>query len=152
SEFATGRNQDVGANVRIGGHPHAYIDGTCEVRLPTGPVRVEVHKGPEYLPLFQETVLGPGKASLRLTIERWINLREQRWYSSDTRAHFLTPHAALLEGAAEDLAIVQLLATESKLRGPYGKDYVAVPNLVAFSGQHPALESPGHLVVVNTLN
>ncbi len=152
SEFATGRNQDVGGKVRVTGQPYAYIDGTCEVLLPAGPVHVEVSKGPEYLPLSQEVVLGPGKASLRLTVERWTNLREQGWYSGDTRAHFLTPHGALLEGAAEDLAVVNLLATECAVRGPYGKEYVAVPNLLAFSGQRPALELPGHLVVVNTLN
>ena len=28
----------------------------------------------------------------------------------------------------------------------------AVPNLLAFSGQSPALQAPGHQVVVNTLN
>jgi hypothetical protein len=152
TDFATGRNQDVGGNVHIDGQPFAYIDGTCEVRLPTGPVRVDVHKGPEYLPLCQYGALGPGQASLRLKIERWSNFREEGWYSGDTRAHFLTPHGALLEGAAEDLAVVNLLAAECTVRGPYGRDYVAVPNLLAFSGQRPALELPGHLVIVNTQN
>ena len=39
-----------------------------------------------------------------------------------------------------------------EIRGPYGKDYPSAPNLLAFSGQRPTLERPGHLVVVNTHN
>jgi hypothetical protein len=152
TEFATGRNQDVGGNVRLGLKPYAYSDGTCEIRLPAGPVQVEVSKGPEYLPLRQQASLSPGKLALRLQMERWSDLRSQGWYSGDTRAHFLTPHGALLEGAAEDLAVVNLLAAECPVRGPYGKDYTAIPNLLAFSGQQPALETPGQLVAVNTHN
>jgi hypothetical protein len=152
TEFATGRNQDVGGNLLLGMRPYAYIDGACEIRLPAGPILVEIHKGPEYTPLRLETELAPGKLALRFTVERWAELRREGWYSGDTRAHFLTPHAALLEAAAEDLAVVNLLAAECRVPGPYQRDYPAVPNLPAFSGQRPALEAPGHLVVVNTHN
>jgi hypothetical protein len=152
TEFATGRNQDVGGNVLIGMKPQAYIDGTCEIRLPPGEIHVEVHKGPEYVPLRQQVTLAPGKLALRFVIERWANLREQQWYSGDVRCHFLTPHAALLEAAAEDVAVVNLLAEECRVPGPYGRDFPAVPNILSFSGQQPALESSGHLVAVNTHN
>jgi hypothetical protein len=152
TQFATGRNQDVGGNVLLGMRPHAYVDGTCEVRLPAGPLTVDIRKGFEFTPLRQEVVLKPGQLSLRFTLERWINLRADGWYSGDTRAHFLSPHAALLEGAAEDLAVVNLLATECRAPGSHGKDYPAVPNLLAFSGQTPALQTPDHMVVVNTHN
>src|SRR5437762_1200931 len=96
TEFATGRNQDVGGNVMLGVKPWAYIDGTCEVRLPPGPIIVELHKGPEFTPLRQEVTLNQGQLSLRFNLQRWTNLREQGWFSGDSRAHFLTPHAALL--------------------------------------------------------
>jgi hypothetical protein len=152
TEFATGPNQDVGGNVLLGMKPYAYIDGSCEIRLPAGPIQVEISKGPEYLPQRLETVLSSGKLALRFTVERWTNLRAQQWYSGDTRAHFLTPHGALLEGMAEDLAVVNLLAVECRVPGPYQKVYPAVPNLLAFSGQSPVLEKPGYLVVVNTHN
>src|SRR5207249_1448541 len=69
----------------------------------------------------------------------------------DARAHFLTPHAALLEAAAEDLAVVNLLAVECKISAAE-RSYPAIPNILAFSGQRPALEMPGHMVVINTLN
>src|SRR5205085_758039 len=32
-------------SVLIDGRAYAYIDGTCEINLPPGPIRVEVHKG-----------------------------------------------------------------------------------------------------------
>jgi hypothetical protein len=36
--------------------------------------------------------------------------------------------------------------------GSYGRSSPAIPNILSFSGQQPALEAPGHLVVVNTHN
>ncbi len=173
-EFANGWNEDLGGNLflerRVKGQDgknttdarkYAFIDGTCEISLPGGVIRVEVHKGPEYKPIFQEINQPLGKMALRLTLERWIDLRAQGWYSGDTRCHWLTPYPALLEGAAEDLAVVNLLALEMDLVGHHhqsgqgsGKraEYPAIPNLLAFSGQRPALEMPGTMVVVNTQN
>lgn len=132
--------------------PHAYIDGTCEIPLPAGPIRVELHKGPEYNAQHLEPTLSPGKLALRFTLGRWADLRQDGWYSGDTRVHFLSPHAALLEAAAEDVAVVNLLATECDIPGPFGRTYPAIPNLLAFSGQQPVLETAGHMVVVNTHN
>jgi hypothetical protein len=152
TEFATGRNQDVGGNLRLGHKAYAFIDGTCEVRLPGGRLLVDLYKGFEYLPCHVELDHPTGKISLRLEIERWIDLRRDGWYSGDTRAHFLTPHAALLEGAAEDLAVVNLLAVEHSQRISADHEIVSIPNILAFSGQAPALERPGHMVVVNTHN
>jgi len=110
TDFATSPNQDVGGNLLYGGKAYAYIDGNCEVLLPAGPIGVEICKGFEYTPQQLQVQLGPGKLALRFTIERWADLRGEGWYSGDTRAHFLSPHAALLEAAAEDLAVVNLLA------------------------------------------
>lgn len=173
-EFANGWNEDLGGNLflerRVKGEDgkntvdarkYAFIDGTCEISVPGGAIRVEVHKGPEYKPIFQEINQPFGKMALRLTLERWIDLRAQGWYSGDTRCYGLAPHAALLEGAAEDLAVVNLLALEVDLVGHHYQsgwepteraEYPAIPNLHAFSGQRPALEMPGTLVVVNTQN
>jgi hypothetical protein len=152
TRFATGANEDVGGNVSLHGKQHAYIDGTCEVHLPAEPFHLEVVKGPEYIPLRKETAVGPGKMALRLEIERWTDLRKDGWYSGDVRVLFMPPHAALLEAAAEDLAVVNLLACELPVRRTPQGSVLSVPNILAFSGQKPALELPGHLVVVNTLN
>jgi hypothetical protein len=148
TEFATGPGEDVGGQVQLGGDAYAYIDGACEVRLPPGPIRVQVRKGPEYLPLDREVVLGPGKISLRLEIERWLDPHTQGWYSGDCRAHELSPHAARLEGAAEGLDVVNLLARQ---RPPHADRPAAFENLLAFSGTQPTLEGSS-LVVVNTCN
>src|SRR5262249_37561273 len=112
TEFAHGNHEDVGGNVLLGQKRYAYIDGACEIRLPAGPILLEVHKGPEFSPALLRATLAFGKMSLRHQVERWTDLREQRWYSGDIRAHALTPHAALLEAAAEDLAVVNLLIEE----------------------------------------
>jgi hypothetical protein len=134
---------------------YAYIDGACEIRLPAGVVHVEVARGPEYRPIDQDLNLKPGQLALRLTLERWCDARQQHWYSGDTHVAHLTPHAALLEGAGEDVAVVNLLAGAVPLAADEEVDLadsIAFHNVVAFSGQRPALERPGHLVAVNTFN
>jgi hypothetical protein len=155
TKFATDDNEDVGGNLRHNLKQYAYIDGTCEIELPAGHIFVEIHKGPEYRRCDLHVMLLPGQLALRGTIERWIDLRGQRWYSGDVRAHSLTPHAALLEAAAEDLAVVNLLITmdfPARVCSWEGKAYRTATNILAFSGQRPALEMPGHMVVVNTHN
>ena len=174
TEFAKGFAQDVGGNLLLGQEQFAYIDGTCEVQLPPGQITVAVRKGPEFRPIQETIDLHTGKLALRFEINRWINLREQGWYSGDAYARFLSPHAALLESAAEDLAVVNLLAAEyeawnltpqwdaSAAQVEYSdptvqveyreKQHKHISNVLAFSGQRPALEIPGHMVVVNTVN
>jgi hypothetical protein len=90
--------------------------------------------------------------ALRLTIQRWTDLRSDGWHSGDARCHFLSPHDALLEARAEDLEVVQLLATEHDFLGSDGKRYSSLMNMPAFSGQRPALEQDGRLVAVNTFH
>ncbi|MFN4260329.1 MAG: CehA/McbA family metallohydrolase [Gemmataceae bacterium] len=153
AEFATERGCDVGGNLRSGEKQFAYIDGSCEVPLPAGQIVVEIAKGPEYRPVRSEQVLAPGKLALRFTIERWSDARPQGWYAGDTRCHYLSPHAALLEAAAEDVAVVNVLAEQQPARRQEkALTPPSIPNILEFSGQQPALARPGHLVVVNTHN
>src|SRR5579875_3537809 len=161
TEFATDPGVDVCGQVRLDGAAFAYIDGLCEVHLPPGPVHIEVSKGPEYPPLCRESVLGPGKIALRVAMERVLNWRSHGWYSGDGRAQELSPHAARLEGAAEGLDVVNLLAHQRPPRlgrqgaGPAGEmgftSFGAFVNLLAFSGTQPTLEGLPY-VVVNTCN
>src|SRR5213592_3138257 len=74
ADFATGPGEDVGGNVLLGSERFAYLDGPCEVRLPPGAVIIEAHKGPEFAPLRREVMLAPGQISLRLALERWLDL------------------------------------------------------------------------------
>lgn len=148
AEFPTGRNEAVGGHLMLKGEAWCYIDGACEVPLPSGvPLRVQATKGPEFSPLDETLTLGPGQMALRFSIKRWINSPAKVWYSGDSRCHFLSPHDALLEAAAEGLDVVNLLAVEE----PFG-NFRTAQNLTAFSGQAAAMESHGHMVAVNTLN
>src|SRR5205823_11295612 len=106
----------------------------------------------ECRPLREVVQLPAGKLALRFVIERRIDVTEAGWYAGDVRAHGLTPHATLLEAAAENLAVVHLLAREAPLLAADGQSYVTHPNLIAFSGQQPCLEREGHAVCVGTLN
>src|SRR5260221_7258856 len=113
AEFPTGRNEAVGGHLMLNGEAWCYIDGACEAPLPAGvPLRIQATKGPEYTPLDETLTLGPGQMALRFTIERWIDMRAKGWHSCDSRCHFLSPHDALLEAAAEDVDVVNLLAVE----------------------------------------
>jgi len=120
--------------------------------LPPGPLHFSITKGPEYRPIEADVELSAGKLSLRFQIERWTDLRKEGWHSGDTRVHFISPHAALLEAQAEDVAVVQLLARPTQVKDSFGQLQPALANLLAFSGQAPCLQAPGHIVVVNTEN
>ena len=168
TEFATGFNVDVGGNVMTNtfvpeeglapaARAFAYIDGGCEIALPPGPLSVTICKGPEYVPVHETIDLPAGKLALRFVLGRWSDLRQTGWYPGDARAHFLSPAAALLEGEAEDLAVVNMLACIIPLEdehkpGEKGTIRADYPILLDFSGQQPALQSPRCMVVVNTQN
>ncbi len=152
-EFPVGRNEDVGGRVRIGRDAWVLIDGSCEIRLPAAvPLRVRIEKGPEFAAVDESVILGPGQMALRFAVERWSNVRESRWFPGDVRSHFLSPQLALLEAAAEDLAVANVLACETAVPSQDGQTYLTVSNLAAFSGESPALEKDGSLVAVGTLN
>lgn len=141
--FTTEPGVDVGGQVMIDGRAWAYIDGACEVRLPPGRITVEIHKGPEYSPIVRDIALAAGQLALRFQVERCApSWAESGWYPADFRAHDLPPEAAALEGEAEGLALVHLLA-----RPRPG----AIPNLLAFTGDRPPAPA-GCQVSVNTLN
>ncbi len=153
-EFPTGRNEAVGGHLKLGSERWFYFDGSCEIPLPSGiPLRVQVTKGPEYQPLDEKVTLGSGQLSLRFAISRVFDWRKLNYYSGDSRCHFLSPHAGLLEMMAEDLDIANALAIPFTMLALDGNAYTTAPDLLAFSGQQPALAAPsGSAFVVNTVN
>ena len=149
SDFPTGRNEDVGGSIYLGGQRFAYIDGACEVPLPTStPLSVEITKGLEWVPIRQTVTLGEGQLSLRFAIERWTDDRWRNLVHVDSRCHFLSPHSAKLEAMAEGLDFVNLLIAAQDYPSTDGHMYRVMPNMTAFSGQSPAVDR----VFVNTLN
>ena len=80
--------------------------------LPHGKVYVEVSKGFEIRPVRRTFSVGPSTESLQITLEKVLPWRERGWVTADTHVHFLSPSTARLEGAAEGVNIVNLLASQ----------------------------------------
>jgi hypothetical protein len=150
ANFPIGPNQDVGLHLQLGERVFTYVDGSCEISLPATPFDLEIIKGPAYVPLRQTVTLGPGKMALRFALERRLDLSARGWYAGDCRCHELSPHAALLEGAAEALAVVNLLARQRP--GQFLDHEPTLPGIDAFSGPSASLSSSESMVVVNTFN
>jgi hypothetical protein len=91
---------------------YAYINGECEVDVPLGNIYVEATRGYEVSPLRTVVEIGPETEEVTLEIERVLHWRERGWVSADTHVHFLSPQTALLEGKAEDVHVVNLLASQ----------------------------------------
>ncbi len=104
--------EDMGGDCKVHGTPYAYVDGTCQVELPVGPVYVEAARGFEYVPVRKLVEIKPGQRELSLEIERAFDMKERGFYSGDTHVHFLSSQSAHLEAAGEDLNVVNLLASQ----------------------------------------
>lgn len=93
-------------------HTCTYIPGETVIDLPLGQVYIEVSKGFEIRPLRLKFDILPDTKELKIELERVLNWRERGWVTADTHVHFLSPGSALLEGAAEGVNIVNLLASQ----------------------------------------
>ena len=93
-------------------HFCAYIPGEALVDLPVGNVYLEVSKGFEMKPVRKVIRVLPDTESITVELEKVLNWREKNWVTADTRVHFLSPQTALLEGKAEGVNVVTLLASQ----------------------------------------
>jgi hypothetical protein len=94
--------------------PHfcTYIPGETSIDLPLGLVYIEVAKGFEIRPVRQVIEVTPDTQEITIEIDRVLPWREQGWVTADTHVHFPSPMTALLEGAAEGINVVNLLASQ----------------------------------------
>ncbi len=93
-------------------HNCAYIPGETVVKLPLGKVYVEVSKGFEIRPLRRVIEITPATEEITIEIEKVLHWREAGWVTADTHVHFISPTTALLEGEAEGVNVVNLLASQ----------------------------------------
>ncbi|MCE7986938.1 MAG: hypothetical protein DYG89_37670 [Caldilinea sp. CFX5] len=91
---------------------YAYILGECIVDLPLGDVYVEITKGYECKPVRTRITITPETETLTFALEKVLHWRERGWVTADTHVHFLSPSTALLEGQAEGVHVVNLLASQ----------------------------------------
>ncbi len=95
-----------------GQHRCVYIPGETLLKLPQGPVYIEVSKGFEIRPIRKVIEIGPETTEIELVIEKVLPWRERGWVTADTHVHFLSPPTAQLEGSAEGVNVINLLASQ----------------------------------------
>jgi hypothetical protein len=95
-----------------GTHACTYIAGETTIDLPLGKVYVEISKGFEMRPVRTVVEVTPATEEITVEVEKVLPWREQGWVTADTHVHFLSPTSALLEGAAEGVNVVNLLASQ----------------------------------------
>lgn len=93
-------------------HTSTYIDGETVVKLPVGKVYIEISKGFECKPIHKVVTITNETTEIIFEIERITGWSENGWVSADTHVHFLSPITAHLEGAAEGVNVVNLLASQ----------------------------------------
>ena len=93
-------------------HQCTYIPGETTIKLPLGSVYIEVSKGFEIRPVRKVIEVTPSTEEIIIEIEKVLPWRERGWITADTHVHFLSPITALLEGSAEGVNIINLLASQ----------------------------------------
>ncbi len=135
--------EDYGGDLMLGRQGFAYVPGSFQIELPVGEVFVELNKGFEYRPVRQRLEIKPGQRELRLTIDRWADWRREGWVTADTHVHFLSPQTAALEGKAEGLNLINLLASQ------WGRLFT---NVADISGEASGCSDEETIVWVGTEN
>jgi hypothetical protein len=142
-EVNPGFYEDTGGDLILGSSTYAYVPGRFAIDLPLGGVDVEVVGGFDRAPHRARLEVDPSTRRFELPLDRTIDLHAGRWVTADTHVHFLAPSTALLQAAAEDIDLVNLLATQ------WGDLFTNVSDLPWGSMADP---SGRRLVVVGTEN
>jgi len=135
--------EDYGGDLKLSGTNYAYVPGRFQIDLPVGEVYVELTKGFEYRPVRRKLTIKPGQRELTLRVDRWTNLRDRGWVTADTHVHFISPETAWLEGQAEGLNLINLLASQ------WGKLFT---NVADITGEASGCSREDTIVWVSTEN
>ncbi len=144
---------DIGGDLRLGQATYAYIDGRCQGWLPRGEVLVDLARGFEYEPLRTRVQIEAGQRELMLRLKRWTNMNERRWFSGDSHVHFLGAQGAHYEAQAEDLNVVNLLASQWGHLFTNTEDFIGGPsvsnngNTIVYAAQENRQHILGHLTL-----
>jgi len=135
--------EDYAGDLQLGGMGYAYVPGSFQIELPVGEVYVEAAKGFEYEPLRKKLNIRAGQREATLRIKRWIDWRKDGWVTADTHVHFISPQTAWLEGQAEGLNLINLLASQ------WGRLFT---NVADITGKISGVSEDDTLVWVGTEN
>ncbi len=151
-----GWREDVGGDVLIDGKTYAYVGPDFTLRVPSGHYTIEGLRGIEYEPVASgfEVTSSP-TPRVELQFRRWSHIEEDGWYSGDTHVHFLDVGTAVLEAKAEDLHIVNILATKwgelitdvQQFTG--GPDPVSDAETIVYVNEESRHGFLGHTVLLN---
>lgn len=98
--------------IHQGIHNCTYIPGETTIQLPLGKLYIEVSKGFEVKPIRKIVTVSKATKAITIQLEKVLPWREKGWVTADTHVHFLSTGSALLEGAAEGVNVVNLLASQ----------------------------------------
>lgn len=104
--------RDLAAEFVNGENQYAYIDGECEADLPLGTVYIEASRGYEVAPIRTSFEVTQDTEEIIFELDRVIDWRSEGWVTADTHVHFLSPQTAILEGRAEGVNVINLLAAQ----------------------------------------
>lgn len=118
-------NRHMGA-IRLREIPYYfYTDGRFEVRVPPGPVSIEIRKGYEYRPAKVTLTVGSKETKgVEIPLERAIDMAALGWYSGDTHIHLertgSNDDTLLTLTSAKDIRYAYLLSMNSNGYDPAG--------------------------------
>ena len=98
--------------INNGLHTCTYIPGETVLNVPLGKVYVEISKGFEIRPVRHVLEIEENSDEITIEIEKELKWREKGWVTADTHVHFLSTSTAMLEGSAEGVNVVNLLASQ----------------------------------------
>ena len=151
-----GWREDVGGDVLIDGKTYAYVTPDFTVRVPSGHYTIEGLRGIEYEPVVSGFEVASSRTpQVELRFRRWSHIEKDGWYSGDTHVHFLDVGTAVLEAKAEDLHIVNILATKwgelitDVMRFTGGPDPVSDAQTIVYVNEESRHGFLGHTVLLN---
>ncbi|MFC1737085.1 CehA/McbA family metallohydrolase, partial [Candidatus Hydrogenedentota bacterium] len=147
--------EDYGADIWVAGKNFAYVHGEFTSDMPTGEIYIEINKGFEYAPIRKKVTIKPGQKKLELKIDRWKDLRSDGWVTADTHVHFISPHTAWLEGQAEGVNVINLLASQwgrlfTNVGDLTGRVGVAENDTIVYVGTENRNHMLGHMSMLGT--
>ena len=99
--------------------------------------------------------VAPGQSRLDLRIDRWVDLRSLGWVTADTHVHFISPQTAWLEGQAEGVNVVNLLASQwgrlfTNVGDIAGSPGVVQDDTIVYVGTENRNHMLGHMSMLGT--
>lgn len=122
-----------------------HTTGRASLSVPSGPLRYEVSRGPEYAVAGGSITVDAAGRTLVVRISRITNLPAVGWYSGDLHVHMNyggwyrnTPAHLAFQARAEDLHVVEDLIVNKEGR---------IPDVELFSGKPDRVSTPTTLLL-----